>query len=318
MKLTLIFTFLILTICSNGQPKNDSKIQNSLTPEHVNIKGTKISVIPPNGWTVASNFNGFQQTGSSSSLMVVEIPGPFEEVSKGLTEEGLKTQGVILDKKRTVTVNGYSGLYVVAKQFAYETMFGKYILVFGNDQTTFIINGMFPRDFEKELGSAVEKSMLSVVYEPNKEINPLKSVNFEIDVSNSKFKFAQMMSNTLLYTADGNVPTKSDDKTTLMVGTSLGKIKMEDEKQYAINRMKQYPSIKNIESKQINSITIDDISGYEIIANGIDSKTGEPEMIYQIMLFSDNAYYLIVGVANTEFEENIELFKKIGKTFKRK
>jgi len=318
MRITLILTLIVLTVCSYGQPKKNTELQNELTPEHINVKGTKISIIPPKGWTAATNFNGFQQMGSSSSLIVIEIPGPYSEVSKGLTVDGLKTQGVILDKKRNITVNGQKAEYIVAKQFAYETMFGKYILVFGNEQTSFFLNGMFPIDFEKELGKEIEKSILSVVYEPNKEVDPLKSVNFEIDASSSKFKFAKMMSNMLLYTVDGLVPTESTDKTTLMVGTSLGKIEMDDKKQYSINRIKQYPSIKNVESKEIESVTIDDVSGYEIVAYGKDEKTDDPEMIYQIMLFSDNGYYMIVGIASDDFEKNIELFRKISKTFKRR
>ena len=318
MRLTLILTLIVLAFWTYGQPKNNTTLLNELTPEHINVKGTKISIVPPKGWTAASNFNGFQQMGSSSSLMVLEIPGPYSEVSKGLTEEGLKTQGVILDKKRNITVNGLNGEYIVAKQFAYETMFGKYILVFGNEQTSFLVNGMFPIDFKNELGKEIEKSMLSVIYEPNKEIDPLRSVNFEIDVSNSKFTFAKMMSNTLIYTVDGIIPTESADKTTLIVGTSLGKIEMEDKKQYSINRIKQYPSIKNVESKDIESVTIDDVSGYEIIAYGKNEKTDEPEMIYQIMLFSDNGYYLIVGIANEYFKENIKLFRKLSQTFNRR
>lgn len=318
MRTTLLFTLLVLTFCSYGQPKNNSEIQNELTPEHINVKGTKISIIPPEGWTVANNFNGFQQMGSSSSLMVVEIFGPYSEVSKGLTEEGLKTQGVILDKKRSITINGYSAEYITAKQFAYETMFGKYILVFGNEHTSFIISGNFPIDFEKKIGKEIEKSILSVVFEPNKEIDPLSSVNYEIDVSNSKFKFAKMMSNSLLYNVDGKVPTESTDKTTLMVGNSLGKIEIEDKKQFSINRIKQFPSIKNVESKEIKSVTIDDVSGYEIIAYGKDEKTDSAEMIYQIILFNDNEYYLIVGIANDNFEENTVIFRNISKTFTRR
>ena len=318
MKLTLILTLAVLALSAFGQPKNNTEILNELTPEHINVKGTKISIVPPQGWITANNFNGFQQMGSGSSLMVLEIPGPYSGVSRGLTEEGLKTQGVILDKKRNITINGLNGEFIVAKQFAYETMFGKYILVFGNELTSFFITGMFPDEFKNELGKDIEKSMLSVVYEPDKEIDPLGSVNFEIDVSNSKFIFAKMMSNTLIFNSDGRVPTESDDKTALIVGTSLGKIEMEDKKQFSISRIKQYPSIKNVESNDIKSVTIDDISGFEIIAYGRNEETGEPEMIFQIMLFGDNGYYMIVGIANDNFKENINLFRQISQTFKRR
>lgn len=44
--------------------------------------------------------------------MVIEMPGPFEELSKAFTKVGLKTQGLALIKKEDLIVNGYNGLFI--------------------------------------------------------------------------------------------------------------------------------------------------------------------------------------------------------------
>lgn len=315
--LTAVFTTFII-IASFGQLKKNAKINNELTSKHVNVEGTQVSLIPPAGWTHANNFNGFQQTGSNSSIMVTKFKGEYAVMSEAFTTEALKTRGVILDKKITLTINERPVTFFIARQFAYQTMFGKYILMFGDGESTFLINGMFPLDFEKELGKDVEKSMLTLIYEPNKVIDPLSNVNFEIDISNSKLKFAGAMSKMLMYTVDGLMPPEVDDKTSFMVGLSNRSIEIEDKKQYCIDRIKQLPLIENLNIDKIESITIDAISGYEIVAYGKDTETDKSKLIYQILLFSDNNYYIFVGITKDDFTENLELFKKLAKTFKRK
>ena len=74
--------------------------------------------------------------------------------------------------------------------------------------------------------------------------------------------------------------------------------------------------ISKIESTQ--QITIDNISGYEIIAIGKDKKTGNPEKSYQVILFSDSLYYIFYGSTNQDFDNNINELKKAVKTFNRK
>jgi len=189
----LILSFLIglpLTDYGQVESKKARQINNELNESYVSIPATKVSLIPPEGFTPAINFNGFEQAKSNSSIMVVEISGPFAETSIGFTEEGLKSRGITMRNKEDLIINGYKGVFITSEQFAYGSTFSKYILAFGNDTSTIIINGMYPKDFQ-ELGDEIETSVLSVVYEPEKGTDPLESMNFKIDVSNTKFQFVQ-------------------------------------------------------------------------------------------------------------------------------
>jgi hypothetical protein len=78
-----------------------------------------------------------------------------------------------------------------------------------------------------------------------------------------------------------------------------------------------YTELKINEDK-INEIEIDGISGYEITAEGLEKTNGKKELVYQVMLYIDNGYYMIIGTAKTDFDTNLELFKKVAKTLKRK
>src|SRR5688572_5019762 len=308
--LTIFLLFISLT--TFGQ----KKIENKLTEEHQNIKGTKISLIPPKGFTEGLNFLGLQQTESGSSIMILDIPGPYSETSAGINKENLLSKGVEVSKIEKLIINELPAIFVTGTQNSNGNIYTKYILVFGTDNETIIINGVFSENLKK-IGDEIKKSMLTVYYDADKKINPFDAIDYTIDVSETKLKFGKSMSNALIYSVDGKVPTSSSDKTNLIVVKSFSQITQEDKKLFSINRLKKTPI--EIESTQYtNEITIDGISGYEIYAKGKSKNSSEIENIYQVTLFSDNFYYILFGTTNDETDKSIEEIKKAIKTFKRK
>lgn len=305
---------LLITISSFGQ----IELNNIKTSEHKLIVGTNIYLIPPPQFNSAKNFKGFQQDESGASINVMEIPGPYSEISMGFDENNLKTQGVILKKKAEIKVNGTQGLFITSEQFAYEILFIKYILVFGDDKTTYLINGVFPKELS-ELDKDVIKSMYSIVYEKGLTVDPLNTAPFTINTQNTKLKFGASMAGMLMYSVDGRIPTESNDKTALIVGKSLSEATTMDKKATAIAKIKCLPfSNLKIEENKIRIVQIDGMQGYEITSEGINNSDNTLELVYQVMLFTEKSHYLIVGTSNNNFGTNLEIFKKIARTFKRK
>ena len=310
--MTLVGFLTIISAFGQGE------INTTKTDKHKQISGTKFFLIPPAGFIPATNFQGFQQMNSGASILVMEIPGPFSESIKGMNEPGLKTQGIILRGKEEIMFNGNQGLFLTAEQFAYGTNYSKYILVFGDTLATYMVNGIFPKEVP-ELDNDIRESMLSVVYEPGLTVDPLSAVSFSIDTQNTKLKFGKSITGMLLYTVDGKVPTESGDRTSFIVGLSLANVQKKKKKLTAINRIKRLPYTDlKIDENKIIEIEIDGISGYEIVGEGLDKSTGTNELVYQVILFTDNGYYIIVGTTKNDFEQNLELFKKVARTFKRK
>lgn len=311
-KFLLLICFSIQIPIVNAQ----LSIKNEITTNHVSVTGTKISLIPPKGFTRAQNFVGFQQDESGSSIMILDIPGPFSEVSKGMTKENFLSKGVEVTTIEHYFVNDKKGLLLTGEQNAYGQIFSKFVFVFGTENETILINGAFPKNLI-EIGKEIKTSILSVVYEENKKINPLDNIDFEIDTNGTNLKFAKSFSNMLTYNTDGLLPTQAKNDTSLIIGKAISNIEIEDKKLYAINRIKKMP-LEIVKIDITNEISIDDISGYEIIATAKDKKTGLEEKIYQVILFSDQLYYILLGTTNNDFEKNINELKKIVKTFKRK
>lgn len=292
------------------------KIENKLTNEHLNVSGTKVSLIPPKGFIKASNFLGLQQIESGSSIMILDVPGPFTETSKGLTKEGFLSKGIETKEIQNITLNNLPAILVTGEQNAYGNAYIKYVLAFGTEKETILINGACPKNLE-QIGALIKTSILSAFYDADKKINPFETVDFELDVSGSTLRFAKNMSNSLIFTIDGEFPTKSIDKITLIATKSFTEIDIKDKKLFALNRLKQMPiDLEKVETTL--EITIDGVSGYEVMASAKDKKTGDPEKIYQVILFSDKLYYLLVGSTNDRTQKGINELKQVVKTFKRK
>ena len=248
--------------------------------------------------------------------MILDIPGAYSETSAGINKENLLSKGIELSKIEKLTINGLPAIFVTGTQNAYGNIYTKFILVFGTNSETIMINGVYPENLKK-VGDEIRKSMLSVFYEANKKINPFDALDYTIDVSETKLKFGKSISNSLIFSVDGQVPTASGDKTNLIVAKSFSQITTEDKKLFCINRLKQTPiEITNLEYTK--EITIDGVSGYEIYAKGKSKKTSETENIYQVILFSNNLYYILFGTTNDETNKSIDEIKKAVKTFKQK
>lgn len=317
MNLFLLFLIILFQFNFNNRDNVDTKkINNALTSEHENIKGTKVSMIKPIDFSEASNFYGFQHTESGSSIMVVNFLAPFSFVSQGFTSDKLKEKGVEVINQQVITVNGLSGLFLKTQQKMYGKVYIKYVLTFGTKTETYIMNGTFPKDYKK-IGVKIKAALMSTVYEGEKTNNPFETLDFEINVSNSKLIYADNIANNLMFNVDGNIPTKSSDNTYLLVGKSFSELKISHQLDFCEKRLYQYPlKIVDIEKKE--KIKINNLYGYEIIAIGSKNKSGENIKMIQTILFSENIYYILVGVTNNDVDKNIDELREVIKTFKRK
>jgi hypothetical protein len=312
MKTTYLLGTLLCSISIFAQ----TTIATTLTLAHQEIRGSKISMIPPKDFDVATAFMGYQQLETNSSIMVKDLLGPYAGVSKGLTKESLMNQGVRVEILEQITFNELPGIFIVAEQTTNAVQYRKYFLVTGTEKETIIMTGMTPKgDAERE--NFIKNVLLSSVYDPDKLLTPLDAVDFEISITGTDFVFAKSMSNMLIYNRDGKIPSETLDKASMIIAKAFSKIEILDKKEFATNRIKTLPvQITKIHS--IAPIELSGLSGYEITAEGVDRKKGTPEQAYQVMLFVENSYYILFGSSEKDFETNLKVFKKLVRSFQLK
>ncbi|MGZ8536885.1 MAG: PsbP-related protein [Flavisolibacter sp.] len=303
MKIKFLLSFLLLGQLVFGQ-----------TEKHIKVPGTKCSIIPPNDFIASTSFSGFQNAETGASIMINELPGPYQTLVDGFTSDALKTRGMRLIGKQTIDFNNSKATLINVSQPANGITYLKQILIFGDAKGTVLVNGIYPES-SRNIEQKIKDAILSTIYSASQDDNPLDAATFTIDVKDTDFKLIQYMSGSLIYSTDGKLPT---EKPTLIVGKSIAKISVQNQKQYSEERLKKLPGGELYFIKEIKEISVDNLNGYEIVAEG-KTKHDKPELVYQVMLFNDKGdYYIILGQAKEEFETYLQTFKKIAWTFKRK
>ncbi|MEL6588665.1 MAG: hypothetical protein AAFQ68_01215 [Bacteroidota bacterium] len=295
-------------------------ISTNLTDAHQQVQGTKVFMVVPESFAVATQFQGFQDFDRSASLLVAILETPVQPLLQAFTKEALKGQGVEMEDKEPISLNGMKGTWITGTQSAYGSTFNKYILVFGDESFTCIVNGMYPEESKEELDALVVDAMRSTYYDQEAELNYLDALSFVLDTKGTKMQFGTLLTGSALYTVDGKVPTESEDKANFLAGPSLNPSLILDEKAFCIKRLKQLP-YENLSFREedIIEVDIDSLHGYSIPAVGTDSKDEAERFIYQTILFTDDGnYYILLGTAATDYEENRKLFALLTERFRRK
>lgn len=310
-RIKIISLLLLISFIGFAQELPKEKTEN-----HIQIKGTNIFMIPPSLFESSSNFKGFQNPNDQTAMiMTMEIPGPFSQVSKGFNSEMMKKQRMELKTKTAIKVSELNGLLIELDQLANGIVFSKQILIYGDEKSSTLINGVYLKDSLK-LGEKIKKSVLSTVVNIDLKSNPRKSLNYSLNENVGSLKFKAVIGNGMLFNRDLKTPTESEDKATLLTDKSFVKVEIKNKKLFCISRLKKYPEdFSIIPSKGINEIEIDNLKGFELFAKNNDK---ENEEMYQVILFGENGgYYLFMGTYKIGSEQAISDIKNIVQTFKK-
>jgi hypothetical protein len=323
--LTLVAIACGILVATNLAPQAISARAQETTPigkndrqsQYTSFPAAGIKLIRPDGFEAAESFDGFQQASTQSSVMLVTIPGPFTEVTSGLTAERLKTRGMTLRSQENVTIDGNKGILISLTQTAYGIEFAKWIVAFGNEKETKMVTATFPKTRTAKLSAPLKSVVLTAKNDTTPPPILGSDVGFKIAASD-KVKLARSMGKMLLYTKDGTIPAKSPEDPLFIVAPSFSQMAISDRKQFATQRLAQATHMKINSVTTTEAITIDGLDGYEIVADARDTASGTPLAVYQVMLFDDRSYTLIQGIVGTKVrDEYLPEFKAMARSFRK-
>ncbi len=308
--------FFISLVISQNLLSQKTEINNTISEKHQFANGTKLAIVPPQDFVKAEAFAGFQHAETNSSIMVSEIPAPYATIVAGFTAENLAKRNMTFKAKKEIIFQNKPATIFEVSQNAYGNEYLKKMLVFGDDKLVVLINFIYPAN-DSEIENKIVNSLNTAFYEIEKKIDPLADASISVDIAGTKFQFAIAMAGSYLFTPDGNVPVKSGDNALFTMGQSISNFEIDDKKTYSQDRLRLQPNGGKVNVETIAEIEIDGLKGFEITGFGVDAK-GEKELNYQVMLYTEKKYYILVGLASTNFDFYLSEFKAIAKTFKRK
>ena len=284
----------------------------------VTVSGTRVRLIPPPGFTPSSQFPGFGQAATRSSIMVTEIPGPYQQVSAGFSMPAeMAKRGMAMLGKQHVTISGHKGLLVRVKQVAGAETFLKWMLVAGDERETLMVVAAFPAEREKALSSALRASVLSTTWSRGNPVPPTEGLNYSVGEAGG-LKRTRRLGNSLLYSRAGVFPSTNVDEPVFVVAPSISGVEIPDREAFSRTRVQSTASVTDVAVSEVSAITVDGLPGYELTARGKDAKSGQTMVIYQTILFEGKTYYILQGLVSARSSTRfLPAFRQMARSFRR-
>lgn len=287
------------------------------------VKNTRVGLIPPAGFKPSPLFNGFILEEKHASIMVTELPAPAEKMIEGFTAENLAKKNMELLGKESVKVAGsdMEGQLLHVKQKVAGVSFEKWITIFGDDNSAVLVVAAFPEGIEEDVSAALKKSVSNIEWDAKLKLDQTAGLNFEIEPA-GPLKLARRIQNMLLFTEEGKFPAKSASDPIFIVGQSFANPHIPDREKFCVDRIKQMTGLSDFSDLHVVSLgsdSKDDADGFEVVAQAVDSKSGDKMFIYQVIHFAPDSYYIQQGMVTDNRRKELEpVFRKMSGSFKPK
>jgi hypothetical protein len=247
-------------------------------------------------------------------IMFTRLPVPADQLDHMWKPEALRSQGMSLVRKDPVRISGLEAQLALVTQVAAGASFEKWILALPAEGQVFLCVAAYRRPQSDAFRSQLRNALLSIAYEPTGAAPATPT--FHVDVSG--LRLATRLSKTELYTENGEARQASPGSPLLVVGPSAAQVSPVAREEYAERRLRQTAQTNILEITKSGALSVDDLPGYESVATATDKKSGVPMIVYQVMLFADDHYFLIQGVVGQDRAANyLPLFKQAARSFRR-
>lgn len=295
MKFKLILLFISFNIFA----------QNN---NYVNIKGTRLSIIPPKGFVDAENFIGLKKDETTGIQIMDLVGGNFHSNTATYTKATFEKKGITVLEFEELKVDGFQAKF---SHFKGVDNNERVNITFGDSTFSVMVTAFFPTNSRNELFSGIKESFLKIKYDKKLTVDPFASSSFKVEKNDSKFKFAKASANMFIFSENGIDKVSYDDEPMVMITSlpfdeAIAKEKLfEDLQKSLIEQGFVKKETKNTSKKSIN--------GYDTIeAECYFEHKSEPKLAYMTILIKNNKAIVFYGMAKSKFQENIIEFKKLS------
>src|SRR5918993_669886 len=121
----------------------------------VRVPGTNVTLAPPEGFSVAQQYPGFERVDVQASIMITELPVPASEMIRSLSKPALASRGMLLMAERDTVIKDTPARLLNVRQKTAGADVIKWMLVGGDGKTTVMVVGTFPAGASPGIGEAI-------------------------------------------------------------------------------------------------------------------------------------------------------------------
>ena len=307
---SVLFCLISTLVSAQFYDTVHSVINNIKTDKHVNIPGTRLYLIPPPGFIVSKSFLGLQK-GNNGIVVYDIVGGSYYTNAATFDRNGFEQKGARVFDYRQIKVNGYPAKYLLTQGDMTSTA---HALAFGDSTFCTLVMATYINT-DEATGRDILRALNSIYYDKNKKIDPFETAYFTLDDRDSKYKFFQYTANLYTYTI-GGVDKGKNNTFPVVIVTQLPKPENSSAKSIAelmIQKSVQY-GMGNLKVKNSSTNKVNGYDAYEAEVYG--DMQGQNRLIYQLVIVKDDEAIVIEGVADNDFLDNLNDFKKLAHTVK--
>jgi hypothetical protein len=264
----------------------------------VRVPGTKVSLTPPAGFTLAQQYPGFEREADRATIMVTELPTDASEMTRAMTRDALASRGMMLMASSNQVINGKPARLLNVRQGSPNGDVLKWMLIAGDRTTTIMIVGTFPADSPYNIGTSIQHALLSSSW-GQAAPDAFEGLPFRITPT-SRLKLARRVGNMLTLTESGTMGSPGSSEAIYLVGHSIGHGDVGDLRNFSEVRARQTTLTKSVGNFRGRTVQVDGLDAYELEADAIDTRSGAPMRLYQVIVPDDTGYFIAQGLTGVD------------------
>ena len=277
----------------------------------VNIPGTHLFIIPPNGFKVSQGFKGMEKSKDIFIKVYDPYNNNFIKYAQTFTRESLENGGSEVQEYKKLNISGFPAKYAsVQNNMGGTTDF----LVFGDTSFTAMLVASCPANKDTDM-QHIKAALLTVKYLKNLKIDPLSGTFFHINDSNSAYRFAKFNNDYYIYSSRGVVKDAYSGESIVSVLPFTSEYSVGDETiAKAISNSYEQYGITDAKTKKEAQVQIGTVSAMEAeIDARIDNKKA---VLYRLTIINGKKAVLVLGIATSDFDKNMDAFRTLAHTVK--
>lgn len=290
---------------------------SSVHAEPVRVPGTRLSLEPPPGFVPGTQFQGFMLPDVGATIVVQEIPQPFEDYRKNFSREAIEARGMSVREHGRLTVDSFDALLVRAIESTREEGHEAWMLVFGDIRGSVVLIAAYPAADAFEFRTDIHDSLLSSRWDRSMEISDFEGLGFEIEESR-RLKISSRFPAALVLTEDGRGRTNMDSPI-LVVSSAAGRFDFGNLEEFSRQQLAQSDVAEEITGVQGSLKSVAGMPGYEIVAEGVEPRSGASLSLYQLIVGEKGRVYIFQGfVGPSRARDFIPEFRAVAESFRPK
>jgi hypothetical protein len=275
---------------------------------------SQIGMVPPPGLSASASFPGFEDPNHNVFVRLVALPGnAFAEIEKTMTNDALRKQGMMVDKREHLTLPSGKGLMIAARQQTNAARLHKWLLVAPFGEITALVSFEIPSKATAHYPESVIRTAMTTVtvraVVPSSE--KLALLPFKLN-DLAGMRLVRVVPGVALQLTDG--PKDELDaygQPHLVISASPGgPQETRDREQFARVAIAGLPPLKDVRMVSSEPMRIGGQPGHEIRAQGKSADTTVE--IVQWLRFGTGAYLRILGLApRQDWTANFMRFRTI-------